>query len=301
MGWIYFQESEESESHSSHGSGPSLIANGTDTLKAFYCPECNRATLIPLLSGTTSQHSERLCCRELISSRGDSLVRTSASQDVERAWQESEADFFSKSSDSSRNANLDLFSSKTSPQSEPEAFQPSSQNLPRSGMIAGGRLFRPHRLELRTNAIGGFSWPTPTATDHLYNKSEMLENWEKRAKEKKKQGINLQFALRHAVQKWPTPSSRDYKGGYQYGRMRNGKVSLDTLDAAVQAYRPGGLLNPDPQAQKSFGQLNPTWVEWLMGYKIGHTELNASGIALFHCKSARRSKSSQDSNKKGSK
>jgi hypothetical protein len=257
MGWIYFQESEGSESHSNHGSGPSLIANGTDTLKAFYCPECNRATLIPLLSGTMSQHSEGICCRELISSRGDSLVRTLASRDLERALQESEADYFSKSSDSSRNANLDLFSSKTFPQSEPEAFQPSSQNLPRSGMIAGGRLFRPHQLEHRTNETVGFCWPTPSA--------------------------------------------RDYKGGYQYGRMRNGKVSLDTLDAAVQAYRPGGLLNPDPQAQKSFGQLNPQWVEWLMGYKIGHTELNASGIALFHCKSARRSKSSQDSNKKGSK
>jgi hypothetical protein len=295
MGWIYFQESEESESHSNLGSGPSLIANGTDTLKAFYCPECNRVTLISLLSGTTLQHLRGKCCRELILSGGDSLVRTSASQDLERVWQESEADFFSKSSDSSRNANLDLFSSKTSPQSEPEAFQPSSQNLPRSGMIAGGRLFLPHRLERRTNETDGFSWHTPKARDWKATGTPEALVREYHRRDSPCLPSTVAFLM------WPTPSARDYKGGYQYGRMRNGKVSLDTLDAAVQAYRPGGLLNPDPQAQKSFGQLNPMWVEWLMGYKIGHTELNASGIAWFHCKSARRSKSSQDSNKNRSK
>ena len=89
---------------------------------------------------------------------------------------------------------------------------------------------------------------------------------------------------------WPTPTNRDHKGGYQYGRMRNGKVSLDTLDAAVQAYRPGGLLNQDLAAIKTFGQLNPQWVEWLMGYPVGWTELSASVTALFPSKSGKRLK-----------
>ena len=45
-------------------------------------------------------------------------------------------------------------------------------------------------------------YPTPQAADHLANQSETLEAWEKRAKQKKEEkGINLQFALRHAVQK----------------------------------------------------------------------------------------------------
>ena len=56
---------------------------------------------------------------------------------------------------------------------------------------------------------------------------------------------------------WPTPATRDHKGGYQGGRIRNGKVSWDTLDVAVQ--------HTDNQS-KTGGQLNPTWVEWLMGY-----------------------------------
>ena len=46
---------------------------------------------------------------------------------------------------------------------------------------------------------------------------------------------------------WPTPRSRDWKGG--------GK---DCLDAAVG------------------GQLNPAWVEWLMGFPLGWTGLNVS-------------------------
>ena len=47
---------------------------------------------------------------------------------------------------------------------------------------------------------------------------------------------------------WPTPTTRDYKGGYIGGRIRNGKVSWDTLDVAVQY--------TDNQSKTS-GQLNP--------------------------------------------
>jgi len=64
---------------------------------------------------------------------------------------------------------------------------------------------------------------------------------------------------------WPTPSARDYKGGYQGGRIRNGKVSFDTLDVAVQHYSGD---------KDKVGHLNPEWVEWLMGVPIGWTELD---------------------------
>lgn len=50
------------------------------------------------------------------------------------------------------------------------------------------------------------------------------------------------YALRASVRRisdkdyfgWPTPASRDGKGGYQGGRMREGKISTDTLDVAAQ-------------------------------------------------------------------
>tara|TARA_R110000824_G_scaffold270054_1_gene458529 strand:+ start:154 stop:675 length:522 start_codon:yes stop_codon:yes gene_type:complete len=63
---------------------------------------------------------------------------------------------------------------------------------------------------------------------------------------------------------WPTPTARDGKGGYLGGRMRNGKVSWDTLDVAVQH-----TDNPD----KTPAQLNPEFAEYLMGYPVGWTSL----------------------------
>jgi hypothetical protein len=56
-------------------------------------------------------------------------------------------------------------------------------------------------------------YPTPVVSDHLHNQSESIENWTKRAEEKKKQGINLHFALRHHVQMYPTPRAADVEGG----------------------------------------------------------------------------------------
>ena len=56
-------------------------------------------------------------------------------------------------------------------------------------------------------------YPTPVVSDHLHNQSESIENWKKRAAEKKKQGINLHFALRHHVQMYPTPTASDMEGG----------------------------------------------------------------------------------------
>ena len=56
---------------------------------------------------------------------------------------------------------------------------------------------------------------------------------------------------------WPTASARDSKGGYQGGRIRNGKLSMDTLDVAVQAYREGGILGPPVRANSSMTGNHP--------------------------------------------
>jgi len=93
-------------------------------------------------------------------------------------------------------------------------------------------------------------WPTPTATE--------------------RSGTNPKTGKGHglskAVKNWPTPSTRDHKGGYKGGRIRNGKVSMDTLDVAVQ--------HTDNKDQTS-GTLNPNWVEWLMGLPTEWTDLDS--------------------------
>ena len=49
---------------------------------------------------------------------------------------------------------------------------------------------------------------------------------------------------------WPTPATRDGKGGYQGGRMRDGEISTDTLDVAAQL---AGWPTPTSQDQASSG------------------------------------------------
>ena len=53
---------------------------------------------------------------------------------------------------------------------------------------------------------------------------------------------------------WPTASARDHKGGYTGGRIRNGKVSMDTLDVAVQAHTDGGILSNWPTPRETMSR-----------------------------------------------
>jgi len=76
------------------------------------------------------------------------------------------------------------------------------------------------------------TWPTPTTADHLHNQTETIERWTERSAEKKAQGINLQFALRHAVQTIPS----------------------------------GPTTSGSPDQTESRGALNPAFPCWLMGY-----------------------------------
>ena len=101
-------------------------------------------------------------------------------------------------------------------------------------------------------------WPTPRASGAMTDSTESVE--------KRLQKVGYEAKLEQAVRKWPTPSTRDHKGGYKGGRIRNGKVSMDTLDVAVQ--------HTNNKDQRS-GTLNPTWVEWLMGLPTEWTDLDS--------------------------
>jgi hypothetical protein len=70
---------------------------------------------------------------------------------------------------------------------------------------------------------------------------------------------------------WPTPQAHDATKGYakrvgRYGTKHGGR---NLNDSAVS------------QAGVECGQLNPMWVEWLMGWPIGWTELNPLEMGKF--------------------
>jgi len=59
---------------------------------------------------------------------------------------------------------------------------------------------------------------------------------------------------------WPTPTTRDYKGGRK----------PETLAASGRGET--NSLNDALTCQGQYGSLNPTWVEWLMGFPAGWTD-----------------------------
>ena len=100
-------------------------------------------------------------------------------------------------------------------------------------------------------------WPTPTAHPDNSNVNGKFKN----------------PTLADAVKLWPTPTRRDYKGANsEQGLTRNdGKSRMDQLPNAV-AFAP---------MQQIGGQLNPTWVEWLMGWPLKWTDLKPLATDKF--------------------
>jgi hypothetical protein len=85
-------------------------------------------------------------------------------------------------------------------------------------------------------------------------KANNVREWVKRKESKKLQKINLHLPLNIAVQMWPTPTAHNAK---ECAAPSEGQRNTPTL-----AYQAGG-------------KLNPPWVEWLMGFPIGWTDLGA--------------------------
>lgn len=76
-----------------------------------------------------------------------------------------------------------------------------------------------------------------------------------------KSGKNCSLSLGSHVQFFPTPITRDYRGARTPEKLKEkGRSVTNSLPDYI---RSGGEV----------GQLNPTWVEWLMGFPIGWTEL----------------------------
>ena len=137
---------------------------------------------------------------------------------------------------------------KTAQTSLTKGCHKSLQTLPRSGMMLNGKLFELQMSEQDISDRECLLWRTPTATDGnrgvgLTVKSMLKGNIIR------KSGHPMQICL-HAQ----TLYRKYVELGY----------SKDNLPTVVR------------------GQLNPNWIEWLMGFPIGWTDLDVSEMQLSH-------------------
>ncbi len=132
-------------------------------------------------------------------------------------------------------------------------------------------------LKLPGAAANAAGWPTPTAVERNASPETMRKrrDFRKRNANQNTVPLYLNEVARIAAGDvemakaagWPTPTTRDYKGGYQGGRVRNGRLSTDSLDVTAKLVRAEtGTESTSPAPTEKRGALNPALSRWLMGY-----------------------------------
>ena len=146
-------------------------------------------------------------------------------------------------------------------------------------------------------------WPTPTSQEAGIIPLETKDGKPVKPGQRAynpKTGKHTQVTLNRAVNLWPTPRSRDWKDGDSVPPSRVNNPGLATLGQQVAINNANKQSYPTPQARdykgpsgrslkgiendlpnqikkinypnQTNGQLNPDWVEWLMGWPIGWTK-----------------------------
>lgn len=167
MAWIYLVVLGDSPWPWLPGSDQSPIVKTIDTASQCLCPICNDFSYPSPQYGMTCE----LCAETIFQEKSTSFTedfraRISALRELEEAWEASEADLLSKSSDLSKSFAHLSSSLKTSLRLGQEDLDVWSQPWPASGMTVDGRLFRPQSLAPRTCVKDGSYLPTPCARDY---------------------------------------------------------------------------------------------------------------------------------------
>jgi len=157
-----------------------------------------------------------------------------------------------------------------------------SATWPRAGIVCAGVFYRQRNWERRISVIASGLWGTPRNSDGMKNNLRNPANI-----------TNARSRLEDQVELWPTPTVSG-----NHNRKGLSKKSGDGLETAVNRYATPqardyrtGETSRWEEARKGIkscnlndqigGQLNPTLVEWLMGWPIGWTDLQRLEMDKF--------------------
>ena len=217
----------------------------------------------------TSQQTEL----PLMSSAAGFPAKTSAMPGTEKGFTASAAAYGQSTPELLAKYDPNTSSWRTSQLCLDEDYQLFSETWPRSGLMRNGTAYQLPPLVRLTDEIGSGLWRTPDAS--------VVSGGAANAEDRKRQGHAIGLhdqvntpsmwptpqaraqtdtpserrrntpCLESQVKMWATPAARDWRSGW--GRSDNGHT---------------------PQLPEQVGgQLNPTWVEWLMGFPLGWTVL----------------------------
>ena len=135
---------------------------------------------------------------------------------------------------------------------------PSLAKLPPSGTLRNGVLFLRPPWERITDATDSSLWPTPTTQEFEHHDAI----WNEKNRRVAKNGRSTHgMGLADAVRMWRTPTVDDSKNVNPKDNRYLGLVAQ---------------VNSRTTTGTDGGKLNPNWVEWLMGFPPGWTDLKDS-------------------------
>ena len=207
----------------------------------------------------------------LTSSAGASPAKTSASPEKARGFMGSAAGSGGSSTESFASFDPDSLSWRTSQLSVLGDSPEFSGRWPRSGTMRSGIAY-PLKPSAPLTAVTGSSWsrgeyPTPSATRYGTSQNE--------GKVPHKRATAGTQSLDTWARQWPTATAGDAKSSGSRGKRgdpgNKANEGTSLTDATVRDGRHdlttcthGGDCRP---------ALSPRFVEWLMGFPIGHTDL----------------------------
>ena len=134
-----------------------------------------------------------------------------------------------------------------------------SQTWPRWGLMRNGECWERATLVPRISESASGLWPKPIQDSATERTTRYAQG-----------GLPLTTAVTQRT--YPTATATAYKG---WSPNHNRADTDDRLDYTIEreGFTPGQTTPPM--------RLNPDWVEWLMGWPIGHTELKPLATAKY--------------------